>query len=281
MSSKTIYQYITPHYEGLSAKLKLAADFVLENPIDVAARSLRAISLDAKLPPSTFSRLARALKFESYEAMREVCRSELPKSFASSLTKESFPSASNSFTNSCAAHAATLEALATNTPPQALEQAAGALSAARNIVVVGALSSAGLAAYLGYLGEWLGNGWRVLGCSGSSPASELEGLGTEDLAVIIAGEPFAAQSIKTERLLKSQGIPTLIITDSLRCPALKSADHSFVIPSRSSGIFPTHVPMLALIETLVHLTAEKLGDTAKERARKLDQAHRQLGDYWE
>ncbi|NHX27941.1 hypothetical protein HA397_28795, partial [Escherichia coli] len=54
-TTTTIQEKIAAEYEGLSAKLRDAADFVAENPLDVATRSLRSISASSGLAPATFS----------------------------------------------------------------------------------------------------------------------------------------------------------------------------------------------------------------------------------
>lgn len=74
MLQQSFEQRLTGKYALLSAKLKEAADFIVANPIDVATRSLRSISKDAKLSPATFSRLSSALEYENYENLRNVLR---------------------------------------------------------------------------------------------------------------------------------------------------------------------------------------------------------------
>ena len=59
-------------YAGLSPQLRRAADFVAANGQEVATRSLRQVSVAAGVTPPTLSRLARALGFDSYEALREL-----------------------------------------------------------------------------------------------------------------------------------------------------------------------------------------------------------------
>ena len=53
---------IAESYTDLSAKLKDAADFVVANQMDVAARSLRSVSAASGVSPATLSRLARSLR---------------------------------------------------------------------------------------------------------------------------------------------------------------------------------------------------------------------------
>ena len=67
---------IASRFETLSPRLKVAARYVAEHPQEVAMRSLRQIAITTELAPPTFTRLARAVGCESYEELREICRSE-------------------------------------------------------------------------------------------------------------------------------------------------------------------------------------------------------------
>ncbi|MEC8195040.1 MAG: MurR/RpiR family transcriptional regulator, partial [Pseudomonadota bacterium] len=72
--SNRLQERVTANYADLSEKLRAAADYVLANEMDVAVRSLRAISASSGVSPATLSRLARVLGFVSYEELRELCR---------------------------------------------------------------------------------------------------------------------------------------------------------------------------------------------------------------
>ncbi|MDJ0639616.1 MAG: MurR/RpiR family transcriptional regulator, partial [Paracoccaceae bacterium] len=79
----SIEERISKNYAGLSGKLQVAADYVAENPIDVATRSLRSVASTSGVSPATFSRLARALGYADYEALREDGRAAMGRKMAS------------------------------------------------------------------------------------------------------------------------------------------------------------------------------------------------------
>jgi DNA-binding MurR/RpiR family transcriptional regulator len=60
-------QLISSKYSSLSPQLQRAARFVVENPEEVATRSLRQIAASIDMSPPTFSRLAGALGYKNYE----------------------------------------------------------------------------------------------------------------------------------------------------------------------------------------------------------------------
>ena len=83
MAETTIEERITRRYAGLSDKLQLAADYVADNPVDVATRSLRSVATTSGVSPATFSRLARALGYNDYEQMREDGRAAVGRRMTS------------------------------------------------------------------------------------------------------------------------------------------------------------------------------------------------------
>ena len=78
-AQSSIQSKVLPRMKELSPKLRSAAEFVLAHPDEVATRTLRQVAKAADLTPPTFSRLARALDCDTYDDLRELCRSELKR----------------------------------------------------------------------------------------------------------------------------------------------------------------------------------------------------------
>ena len=73
-TTATLEDAIASQYDELSKQLKVAADYVIANPFEVATRSMRTVAQLSGLTPPTFTRLAHALGFTSYETIKEHCR---------------------------------------------------------------------------------------------------------------------------------------------------------------------------------------------------------------
>ena len=73
----TLEARVAEKYSGLSEQLRKAADYVLSHPLDVASRSLRAISSESNVSPATYSRLSRVLGYDNFEQVRDSSRSLL------------------------------------------------------------------------------------------------------------------------------------------------------------------------------------------------------------
>ena len=64
-------------FPDLSPRLRQAARYVIDRPDEVALSSMRRVAAGAGVHPSTMVRLARALAFPGYGALREPFRQHL------------------------------------------------------------------------------------------------------------------------------------------------------------------------------------------------------------
>lgn len=281
----SIEDRIAAKYSDLSAQLQRAADYVASNPIDVASRSLRAASASSGLPPATFSRLARALDFESYEEIRELCRTAVGQrveSFSEKAEKLGQGDASTASviqrqTNAVIANIQTMNA---QLDPRRLEATADVLQSAKRVVLFGAYGSTGIVEYLAYLAHYSMTNWVLAGRMGASLGAAMVDMGAEDVLLIVTKSPYARRAIAAAQMAQDQGARTIIITDNHSCPALKFADFPFIVPSESPQFFSSYTATLVLLETLMAVLVSRDPQAASTRIREVEQRNGGLGEFW-
>jgi len=197
----TFEQQLSGRYASLSVKLKEAADFVVANPIDVATRSLRAISKEANLSPATFSRMSNSLGYDNYEDLRDVLRAGIEhrsKSFSHRVEalQQRHIDGDQDFlhqhTMDCSANVQELGAtISTTTIDTSVER----LHNARRVLVLGGLGSTGVAEYLVYMASFIADNWSMASRMGASLASGLVGMSKSDVLIVVTKPPFARNSI--------------------------------------------------------------------------------------
>lgn len=287
LQSLSLEDRIAGKYSLLSEKLRLAADFILDNPFEVATRSLRSISSMAKLAPATFSRLARSLDFDSYEELRELCRQSAGQARATFSQKAGMlqdldESGDMPFLHRQAeACLGNIGQVVSDMDVGRLEQATERLASAGRVVLFGCYASTGIVEYFGYLANFFTSEWRIAGRMGASPSTEIADLKIGDVLVIITKPPFARHSILAAQMAVEMGAYVLVITDSYNCPALEFASNYFVIPSESPQFFSSYVATLMLIETLVGMLVAQAGSSARCRIEDIERRNRVLGAFWE
>ncbi|WP_319823931.1 MurR/RpiR family transcriptional regulator [Thalassovita sp.] len=281
----SIEDVIARSYSDLSAKLREAADYVALHPIDVATRSLRAVSTSSGVSPATYSRLARALDFDSYEDLRELCRKNVgrrAKTFSEKAgmlrsSDQSITSILERQMAACISNIAQLRELETSAK---LDQAVEALQGARNVILFGAFGSTGIVEYMSYLANYFSTNWTLAGRMGASLGSALASIGKGDVLLVVTKTPYAKRAILAAEIARKEGATTIVITDDHSCPALKHADINFIIPSDSPQFFSSYAATLVLMETLIAMLVARSSDDTSERIREVELRNKGLGEFW-
>lgn len=280
-------QRLSGKYATLSAKLKEAADFVVSNPIDVATRSLRAISKDAKLSPATFSRMTNALGYGSYEDLRDdmrlaMAQKAVPFSHRVQALQQRHDDGDQSFlTQHIIDCSANLQKLGNAIDVQVMETCVERLHNARRVLVLGSLGSTGVAEYLTYMASFIAENWSIASRMGASLASGLVGMSGKDVLIIITKPPFACNSINAAREANACGAFVIVITDTHTCPALMHASASFIVPADSQHFFSSYASTLVLSEIMVGMLASRAGQPARARIADVENRNRRLSEVWD
>lgn len=286
----SINDLIALNYDGLSPRLKIAADYVVDNHYDVASRSLRATAASSKLNPPTFSRLARALGLGSYEEMRELCRNEIKHrsiSFADKATLLQLEDVADGngekapFALRQAASAMrNIDQFVNALDVARLRIVADRLVASENVFIAGSLASVGFAQYFGYLANLAFTNWQVLGLNGVALATSLTGISRDDAVIIIMRDPYAKRSVETAQIAHESGAFVVVISDSMACPAFPFATQRFIVPTDSPQFFPSYIATLLLLESLMGMVIRRSGPETSERLKEVETNNHRLGEYW-
>lgn len=277
----TIEDRISEQYNGLSAKLQTAADYVAANPVDLATRSLRSVAQTSGVSPATFSRLARALGFDDYEEMREAGRQAVgqrlvPFAERAEALRRGDQSAAHFMHRQATNCTRNIGLLEQSTSADRLEAAVDALFAANKVVLVGALGSAGVVDYFAYQAQFFARNWSVAGREGTSIAASYAAMEKDDAVIVLTKTPYSDQSMRPLRLAHENGFRTIVLTDSHASPALKYADHFFIIPTETANFFSSYVATLVLIETMMSMLVSRVGPEADARIRATEEQTKKL-----
>lgn len=284
-TTSRLQERVAERYAGLSAKLKDAADYVVANEIDVAARSLRSVSAASGVSPATLSRLARSLGFDTYEDMRELCRATVGGkvlSFSERADRlqganESGDSILERQSRACIVN---ISKLSEDVDSLRLQSTVEALAKARSVVLFGAFGSTGIVEYMAYLANYFSTNWTLAGRMGASLGASLAALQAEDVLLVITKAPYADRAVRAAEMANNAGASVILICDSHACPALKYAKFPFIVPSDSPQFFSSYAATLALLETMIAMLVAQSGEEASRRIREVEARNEYLGDFW-
>ncbi len=284
VSDHTLEERVAERYSGLSEQLRKAADYVLSHPLDVASRSLRAISSESKVSPATYSRLSRALGYDNFENVREISRLSVGQKVVSLSEKaerlrSGKPSGQSMLARQSQACIANIESFQNSTDNRKLEQAAALMRKANQVVLLGALASTGFTEYMSYIAQFFGSNWSIGGRMGASLGSEIAKLGKGDVVFAVTMSPYARRAIGAVKLAREAGADVVLITDALACPGLAHATHGFIVPTESPQFFSSYAVTIVLIETLLAMIVATSEADVTAAIQRVEANNQVLGEY--
>ncbi|MEZ5476968.1 MAG: MurR/RpiR family transcriptional regulator [Thiolinea sp.] len=280
---------IALHHADLTPQLRVAARYVAEHPAEIATRSLRTVAARTNTSPATFTRLARALGFQGYEELRELCRTNLKQRIEPLASRaknlQQHRSSDHAQAPLLYRHAGAvidnINELVQQIDMNRLRSTADALVAARRVYLLGALSSAAITRFWGYIARLAFDHWQVVNEGEGQLASTLQALKSDDFFVVLSQQPHARWSMLAAQEIRQCNGQLLVLTDSYSCPAIRYADYHFVVPDDSPQFFSSYVSILVLIETLMGMVIARAGADVPQQIEAIVENNFRLGQYWQ
>ncbi len=298
--------------ETMSPQLRRAAAYMLAHPDDVALVSMRRLAEHAGVPPSTMVRLARAVGFDGFEALRVPftdwikggdgvfsvrVRSLQGRHWDSggdgaSATASGEPDgadghgaerafdAAGLMRSVLAADRAGLERLQTPAMAEGVTRAGDEIWRGRQVYTIGLRSSFSVA-HLFHYGYTLirDNGVLVDGAGGTF-MDNLRNIGASDVLLAISQRPYSRQTVLACRHARAQGASVVALTDRQDSPLAEGAAVTLLLPTESPGFYPTMVPAIAGVQLLLAYLAARGGTVALDRIQSTDRQMTGFEAYW-
>ena len=284
---KELLRRLTQTYPSLSPQLRLAAKRVLDQPEDVAMKSMRGLASDAEVPPSTMVRLAKSAGFVSYDEFRRIFQDALRAGGTDLVARaewlQRLPAGGRSSEvvgSMAAAILGNVEALYRTNSVGALEAAACQLQKAASVTFIGVGGMHAIARYAHYVARMALPDVRLAEPQMATMIDELVDLRPDDAVVILSVTPYAAETVRTAEFVKRRGARLLSITDSRSSPIAPLADALLLVHATSPQFFPSQAAMIALIETLIALVVSSGDKSVLARIDQVDRHRREEGVYW-
>ncbi len=286
-STENILKQLTDAYVRLSPQLRRAAQHLLDNPNDIGVSSMRALASGAGVHPNSLVRLARAIGFDSYEALREPFRERLRNDV------ESFPdrarwlqslaeghSHGQLYSQMAAANLDNIENLFAGASAEEIKLVADKIVASRTTYVLGVGAVYSLAHNFCYVTRMALDNLVQLPRIGSLPADDLLKVQPGDVLLSLTFNPYRTEVVEATQLAKNLGAVIVAVTDSRSSPIAMVANHAFFTPNNTPQFYPSLVATLAFLEML---TAFIIADADRQVIANIDDFHRkrvEAGVYW-
>lgn len=271
--------------DGLSPELLRAARWIEAHPREVALQSMRECARRAGLAPATLTRLARALGFQGFEAIKHLCQESFSAQGGYAGRAEVLQASARQDKDwlallNEAQHANSASVGGLNQTAQ-LEAVADAMLKARRVYFLGLRASHGLALHLHYTyGLLAPNGILVQGLGGTLE-DQVGDMGTGDLLVVTSSASYTRQTVEAVAQARSQGAGVVALTDSALSPIARSATHTLLFRTGSPSFFHSMVGALALTEALAAAVAVRGGRKVLAHLQARQDRLDSEGAYWD
>lgn len=246
---------------------------------------MRECARRAGLAPATLSRLAQALGFQGFEAIKHLCQESFSAQAGYAGRAEVLQASARQTPDWLAQlnetqHANTASVGGLNQAAQ-LEAAADAMLKARRVYFLGLRASHGLALHLHYTyGLLASNGVLVQGLGGTL-SDQVGEMGPGDLLVATSYASYTRQTVEAVAQARAQDVDVLALTDSALSPIARSAAHTLLFRTDSPSYFHSMVGALSLTEALAAAVAVRGGRKVLAHLQTRQDRLDSEGAYWD
>src|SRR5206468_4197294 len=282
-----VLQRLRTRFDALSPELQRAARWIADHPNETGLLSMRQQARDAQVSAPTMVRLARALGFSDYVALRRPFQEALigrPIHYgrrASALQAAPQAKQIDKLAREISAgQRADLESVLALNPPSRLEAAVSAIAAAKRVGFLGVRASFGIAFQFRYAYNLIARNGVLFDGLGGIVHDQVDVLNPGDLLIAISQTPYSTPTVEAVNAAAKRGVGVLAITDSALSPLARRATHVLLFRADSISFFPSMIAPLALVELLIAWLAAKGGKAVLRRLADVEARLAAQRAYW-
>jgi len=261
-------EQLRAHLEVLGSRDQLIARFFIDCAEEVPFLSAGEIADRLQVSGAAITRFSQRVGFEGYPHLQRVIRQDMRATLGIKQPGRRDAVVAR-FWASESANLEHLQAI----PEQTLLTFARALVQARQVWLIGARSSHGLALTAEYLLSSFRP--RVQAYSTehlSNRPEQLLEMNAGDAVLVFTVRRYSRATTQVAAALQRRGVQVLLLTDGGAAPLGKIADHSIRVSTQGSEALASLAPLLSLVSLIASLAARELGGEHLEEAEKLKAA---------
>ncbi len=286
--SSRVLDRLSEELDSLTPEAQKAARYVLENPRDVGVSTVREIARAARVNPNTFVRMARQVGFDGYEDFRSPFREAIRRGTVSFPDRARWlqdigksGELGGLYADMVGAAIRNVEETFARIDAEDLKAAAEAIWNCRQVFTLGVGVNNANARNFTYLASTGMTQFHAIPRPGSTPVDDLAWADSRDVLIMMTMRPYRSEVIEALSVAREQGLTIIGISDSPASPIIRAADHGFVVAVDTPQFFPSSVPTIALLETLLSFVIAVASDEIVERVERFHRRRHQLGIYQE
>ena len=264
-------------FDDLPPQLQATARFIIDNPREVGVQTMRSLASEIDVHPNSFTRLARTLGFDGYEAMRERFRDFVRAGTGSSTDRAKWLQTMAKTGGSTKVLGSLAQACLENTEQmfrqqsvEDMDEAVEIMINARSVHIVGVGLAYSLAYNFWYLARIAFDHFILVPNQGTLLSDDLLHINNQDCLVAMTFQPYRNETLNAINIAKDQGAKTIAITDSIAATAYREADLGLISPTHTPQFFQSNSAVSALIDSLSALLVVKGGHKATQAIERFN-----------
>lgn len=250
--------------ESLPPRLQDVAQFILNNPEDVAILTIVEIARAAGVPPSAVTRFTQELGLERFSDLQAVFRARLlgPRvSYAERMRIFEEPADGDGRVDLSDPQQvlSSFAASAYNSLLRVVEDQRGGhlaafvevLRAAPMIHISGARGAFGVASYCFYGLASVGKRAVLMDNLGAMRHQQLQTADTGDVVLSLSFDDYTSETLEIARAAADRGLTLLAITDNELSPLTPLARYALFVKEAGLGHFRSQVPAMVLCQSII------------------------------
>ena len=283
--TETFTRILAARFDSLPARMQQAARWIAAHPRDVALLSMREQARKAAVQPATMTRLAQALGYDGFDALRAEHASALrhaPSGLAQQadgrlpLQADTPDGAALELLTQAQAQIAQM---AHAEMLDALSLAAAALTRARRIYILGLRSSHAVAWHLHYALSLVTDRAHLLDGVGGTGLDALLFSGPEDVLFVCGVAPYTRAVVEASLQAQARNVPIIAVTDSRLSPLIAAEGVALIVPTDSASFLHAMTPAFLIADALAALVALADDPGTLARLQGLDRQLAALNTY--
>jgi len=252
MPQAPLFELIQERAGTLPPSQRTLARHVVGNYQAVAFSTIAELARQAGVSEATVVRFAAALGFDGYPALqkeiRRIVRADLKGTERFRLTAQA-AAGNGPLRTVVRKELENIAHLESIVDARALRAAAARLRRAREVVVAGARSSAGLATHLWFALDKLRFPVRLLRATGAEAMERVGRLDSSGCLVVIGFPRYLRGLVELLAFARARGVPTIVVTDSPF--SVLKGDIGLYAPAESASFVAFHCAPLILLNALI------------------------------
>ena len=276
-----ILSRIKNEMSDFSKNHRLLAQFILDNPEDVAFMTAAQLAKKVGVSESTVFRFANQLGFQGYPELRTSIQENMMESFQVTTREQEYISTEEEeedlILKGFRIDAQTIMAGAAKINRADLYEVADMIVGAETVYVVGERSSNALAHYLCFYLSWFLP--HVHHLNPDYALERMTNLSPRTLVIGITFHRCIRNVVDMVALARRKGLPTVAITNSASTPLARKASKVLTVPCNFISFIDSYAGPISFINALIlAVSRRKFGDVGKSFA-DLEALWKEKGTY--